>query len=80
METETTTDPQVKVWETDSTHKSFTKADDRRKSLIENGREQSKTVKVRKAARGFMVKVHNGQTRAAPKSKPEPKQIVPTLR
>ena len=78
METQTVAVPQVKVWETDSTHKTFAKADERRKSLIENGRDKE-TMRVRMRARGFILKVHNGQTRAAPKPKPEPKQLVPTL-
>lgn len=79
METETATEPQVKVWENDSTHETFVKADDRRKSLIENGRDE-KALKIRQRARGFMLKVWNGQGKAAPKPKPKPEQIVPTLR
>jgi hypothetical protein len=36
-------------------------------------------VKVRMRARGFMVKVWNGQGKSAPKPKPKPEQIVPRL-
>ena len=62
---------EVKSWDTDSTHAFFHKADDRRKSLIDAGVEKD-NIKVRKLARGFVVKKWNGQTKAAPKKKAEP--------
>ena len=68
METEET--KTVKVWETDSTHPNFEKANARRESLVETlGKE---AVKIRNRGRGFMVKVWRGETRAAPKRKAPP--------
>lgn len=66
--------PQVKIWETDSIHENFEKADVRRKSIEEES--SAKEVKVRQCARGFMVKVWHGQTRAAPPPKKKPEGIL----
>ena len=59
--------PQVKVWDTDSTHENFEKADARRKSLEEDG--GAKAVKIHQSGRGFVVKAWHGKTRAAPSPK-----------
>ena len=68
---------QVKIWETDSTHESFEKADVRRKSLEEEG--SAKEVKLRQCARGFMVKIWHGQTRGAPPPKKKKDEGILTL-
>ena len=66
--------PQVKVWEADSTHESFEKADVRRKSLEEDG--GAKAVRVCRGGRGFRVKVWHGQTRAAPSPKKKAEAVL----
>lgn len=64
--------PQVKVWDTDSTHESFEKADARRESL----KEDAKAVKVHQSGRGFVVKVWHGQTKGAPSPKKTPENVL----
>jgi hypothetical protein len=69
--------PQVKIWDTDSTHESFEKADARRKSLAED--DGPKAVKVHQSGRGFTVKVWHGKTRAAPAPKKKGTEAPLTL-
>ena len=65
---------QIKVWDTDSTHESFEKADARRKSLA--GGDGPKAVKVHQSGRGFVVKVWHGKTRGAPSPKKKPEESL----
>lgn len=65
-------DKQVKIWHTDSVHPTFEKADTRRNGIPKEG---LKEVKVRKQARGFVVKVWHGHWQKAPDPKQKPTRV-----